>query len=323
MSLSSILDDIEQDTDKVIPQISTEEITLSVPETSKTRLDTTQIDQRVIKKFSVLYNQLVMKQTVQNVIKLDRKIAQEVFTMLPESNTVDQAKITTYPSAMNKDVVMKALDGVSDKIPDSVMTLLQETLQQTENNQDRITTVVQTVNNFFQRFKQLCERFETSPPLVLYQKNSYNLYFDPFNKLSIIDDRQLDYPKYEETLSTKLYNVFQHKTIVKWLQAQNDQLDDISASTAAVDLSVVSIIENIGLVTQALIKNQETFNQLHSDLNQFLASSETLVNEKSNEVVCNLERLIFIMNQANLFHDVLDVPDNFLVNLEELLNFID
>ena len=323
MSLSSILDDIEQDTDKVVPEIATEEITLSVPETSKTRIDTKQIDQQVIKKFSVLYNQLVLKQTVQSVIKLDRKIAQEVFTMLPDSSPVEQAKITTYPSAMNKDVVMKALDGVSDKIPDNVMTLLQETLQEADNSKDKIISTVQKVNDFFQRFKQLSQRFEITPPLVVYTKNSYNLYSDPFTKLSIIDDRQLDYPKYEETLSTRLYNVFQHKTIVKWLQAQNDQLDDISASTAAVDLSVVSLIDNIGLVTQALIKNQETFIQLHSELKQFLSSNETLVNEKSNEVVCNLERLIFIMTQSNLISDVLDVPDNFLVNLEELLNFID
>lgn len=323
MSLSSILDDIEQDAEKVAPEVATEAITVSIPETSKTKIDTTQIDQQVVKKFSVLYNQLVMKQTVQNVIKLDRKIAQEVFTMIPESSPVEQAKITAYPSAMNKDVVLKALDGISDKIPDSVMSLLQDTLQEAENNKDKITSVVTTVTEFFQRFKTLAQKFEKPCGLVIYMKNTYNLYTDPYNKLSIFDDRHLDYPKYEDVLGKKIYSTFQHPTVVKWLQAQNPGVDEFVAMGQAVELSVASLIDNVGLVTQSLIKNQETFTQLHFELKGFLDSKETLVNEKSNEVVCNLERMIFIMNQMNSIHDILAVPGNFLENLEELLIFID
>ena len=200
MSLNQILDDIKGDVGD--QHVSTENITLIPPKESTFKVPALNLNKGVLDKFNTLYQTLTTKDAVYKLSKVDFKIAQEVFTMLPDVAKTEAAKITSYPSVMNKDILEDVLDKVSDTMPDEILAIFRDLSVQIKDNADNIMTVVNGVTIYGKICEQAIERFTTNRPIVIVDKESRDLFQEDMYRCSWIDDTQLDYDKYVNKLST-------------------------------------------------------------------------------------------------------------------------
>lgn len=315
MSLSSILDELQ---DGVQP-IATEFVTLSVPKGSPVQPNTQQFDRKVLDKFNVLYNKLVMKQTVGAMVKLDRKIAQEVFTMLPELDPIEQGKLTSFPSVVNRDVTLKALDGVSDELPEDVLGMLKDVAAQAQSQAADLAEVLRVITDSAGALQEQVQRLSARRPLVIVNKTSRDLLSDPLGDLSYMDDTALDYPKYAGVLCQRLRDLASDPSLIDFLQFYEPSKQIYSA----MDLSLQAIVDKVLGVHTTLASTVSDFEASLAALKALVDGSGAVVDERASEVIAGVGRLLDTMNYFAMLHTLVHTENNFLVKLQELLVFLD
>jgi len=313
MSISDILSDIKED-------IAIEEIVVSIPQEFKFKLNISSIDKNVISKFNSLYNALCVKNTIKGMDKLDLNIAQEVFTMLPDMNKSDNAKLTTYPSVINKDIVETALKDIDNKIPQDVIQMVNSLAIEVKSNIDFINEVVDFFSELNKELKIKDEYLSSKKPMIIYNGTGKNLYTDEINDLIFIDDSTIDYEKYKGQLTNKYKNLLSDETFNKYIEYCKEENYGSITITEKLSLSglvqeLIHLNDIVRNVTNELFKYTEEAKNFNSD------SSITIDNDSAsivNEVDSKMKTLKFLQT----LHNIIETKDNFVSKLEELLNFI-
>lgn len=319
MSLSQILDDIQGDASNV--HVSNENVVVTPPE-STFNVPASNLDKSVMDKFNTLYNTLTVKNTVYQLNKVDFKIAQEVFTMLPDLGKTEQAKITSYPSVMNKDILQGVLENVKDTMPEEILSVFQDILGQIRANADAIIAVTDGVALYGLACEQAIERFSKARPIVIVDKETRDLFQDDLFRCSYIDDTQLDYDKYANKLSKMFDDLVQDPTLTTFLTYRSKP-EEGSAVSHFPEISLFGLCEKI-----AHLKN--VLQSEHEFLSNYAGSLETALNDEVKTITANST---FLVNNANgaidglgffkMLHDILSMDDQFFEKTKALIEFLD
>ena len=331
MSLDAILDDLQSDLPNSEEVKALEEITLSsstnnsTPE-SQFKLDSSVLNKGVLNKFNTLYQQLTLKKTINSLVKVDLRIAQEVFTMLPELDSNTQAKVTSYPSVMNKQVLASVLDSVTDELPIETKHMLQDflaTVKDNQNNIERVEDVLQTYN-------EICNeetiRLNKVSPVIIANKNSYNLFTCKMKELLWINDSELEYKKYEDTL-IKQYNDLVYddglKTFLSFYDTSEKTEEETTENKPKFDLSLMDLCTRVSNTYQIVSSSLERLNSYIGRVEVIILADEVKVNDEVNEVVNLLPEYMGNLSHLKMLFDIVTNENNFIEKLVKLLKFID
>lgn len=320
MSLSQILDDIHGDVNNV--HVSTEHVVVTQQKESTFKVPSTNLNKGVLDKFNLLYNALTAKNTIYPLNKVDLKIAQEVFTMLPNVSKSDQAKVTSFPSTINKDILEGMLKNVSDTMPDEILTVFKDILEQIRHNADAITAVVDGVKVYGEICKVESQRLSANRPLVIVDRESRDLFQEDLYRCSYIDDTQLDYPKYSGALSEMFRKLAEDPTLGTFLTYRSNP-EEGAAISRYPEISLFGLCEKIIHLMDVLASN-------YSHLESFAGSLDMAINDEVKAITANST---YLVNNANgvvetleffkMLHDILEQDDHFFEKTKKLLEFLD
>ena len=331
MSLDAILDDLQSDLPNSEEVKALEEITLSsstnnsTPE-SQFKLDSSVLNKGVLNKFNTLYQQLTLKKTINSLVKVDLRIAQEVFTMLPELDSNTQAKVTSYPSVMNKQVLASVLDSVTDELPIETKHMLKDFLATVKDNQNNI----ERVGDILQTYNEICNeetiRLNKVSPVIIANKNSYNLFTCKMKELLWINDSELEYKKYEDTL-IKQYNDLVYddglKTFLSFYDTSEKTEEETTENKPKFDLSLMDLCTRVSNTYQIVSSSLERLNSYIGRVEVIILADEVKVNDEVNEVVNLLPEYTGNLSHLKMLFDIVTNENNFIEKLVKLLKFID
>jgi len=318
MSLTEALEDIQDN----VENISVEHISVSVNKETKFKLNTQLFDKKVIEKFNTLYNKLTIKETINGMNKVDLKIAQEVFTMLPEMDNVKRAKITSYPSSVNKSVIEKALSDVENTIPQDAIDTVQNLVTEIQLNSECLTEIKETINRVSYMLEQEDSRLVKTKPIIIVDGVSKNLYTDKMWEFSYIDDSKLDYSKYDGTLSNKYHTLVNDKTLKTYMDYNKPQVNEDTVSLNG-DFSLSELVQGLIHLKQLTNTSIEDLLRYLNTALSFLSNNDKTFTEGSCYVVNELENKIETLKYLQMLHGIIETENNFLEQTETLVQFID
>jgi hypothetical protein len=318
MFLGSILSDIEEDT----LNISTESSGIDVKNITDFNINNavdTKIDQNVIDKVHQ-YNILnLYRKHILSAEKLDRSVAYEVFTMLPNVSNVDKAKLTSTPSLINKEIVTNILDR--NNWVDYDLALKSVTMAITDSISDvskKVEFILAFLDNFYNDIDKDYKRLCAVNPIIIYRGESVNLLTANMTYISGMNTNLIDYNKYVDTLDSKyfalcsnldsLLEICTHIFVLCRIKVDKSQttLEDLQG-----DNSLKALVDLV-LKLRTRVSDKMTFlNRLKEPLSQ-----------KNNEYIFNTDISISIAALNNLHKLVLseNTPFN---NIKNILSFLD
>lgn len=320
MSLNQILDDIKGDVGN--QHVSTEEVTITPPKESTFKVSASNLNKSVLDKFNTLYQTLTAKDAVYKLTKVDYKIAQEVFTMLPQIAETEKAKITSYPSTMNKDILAGVLEKVDNSMPDEILNMFREIREQIVGNADNINNVVEGVAIYGETCKQAIERFTANRPIVIVDKESRDLFTEDMFRNSWIDDTQLDYDKYANKLSTMFKGLVEDPTLATFITYRADPVEGAAISRYP-EISLFGLCEKISHLKDVLSSERSFIENYLSSLDMALDQEVKAVTANSSYLVNNANAAIEALGFFKMSHDILEMDDQFFEKTKKLIEFID
>lgn len=318
MSLGEVLEDLQSD----IENISVENISVISKNEAKFKLNTQLLDKKVIEKFNTLYYKLTLKETVKGMNKIDLKIAQEVFTMLPEMDNVEKAKVTSYPSSVNKSVIDKALSDIENTVPQDAVDTVQNLVTEIQLNSECLTEIKETINRVSDVLEREDSRLVKTKPIIIVDGVTKNLYSDKIREFSYIDDSKLDYSKYDGALSNKYHTLVNDKTLKTYMDYNKPQVSEDSVSLNG-DFSLSELVQGLIHLKQIINTTIEDLLRYLNTALSFLSNNDKTFNEGSCYVVNELENKIETLKYLQMLHGVIETENNFLEQVETLVKFID
>lgn len=320
MSLNQILDDIQGDVNNV--HVSAENAVVKQQKESTFKVPASSLNKNVLDKFNTLYQALTAKNTIYPLNKVDYKIAQEVFTMLPEVDKVEQAKITSFPSTINKNILDNVLQNVSDTMPDEILAAFREISEQIKDNADRIVGVVDGVEVYGNVCKDAIDRFTNRRPIVIVDKESRDLFQEDLFRCAWIDDTQLDYAKYANKLSTMFRNLVEDPTLTTYLTYRSNPEEGVAVSRYP-EINLHGLCEKIAHLKDVLQSERDSLQNYLGSLDMALNEEVKAVTANSTYLVNNANGVIDSLNFFKMLHDILDMDDQFFEKTKQLLEFLD
>lgn len=320
MSLNQILDDIQGDVNNV--HVSAENAVLNQQKESTFKVPSANLNKNVLDKFNTLYHTLTAKDTVYQLNKVDFKIAQEVFTMLPDVHKTEQAKITSHPSVINKDILEGVLKNVSNTMPDEILTVFRDIMEQIRQNADAIVRVVDGVAVYGQICEQAIERFTKNRPMVIVDKESRDLFQEDLFRCSYIDDTQLDYDKYSNKLSKMFEDLVKDPTLTTFLTYRSKP-EEGAVVPRFPEISLFGLCDKIIHLKDVLQSERSHLESYVSSLDMALTEEVKAVTANSSYLVNNANGVIDSLNFFKMLHDILEMDDQFFEKTKKLIEFLD
>ena len=320
MSLSAILDDIQDNVTNV--HVSTEHVVLTQQNESTFQVATPNLNKDILSKFNTLYQTLTAKNTIYPLNKVDYRIAQEVFTMLPDIHKTEQAKLTSTPSAINKDILQGVLANVPDTMPEEILAMFREILDQIRSNGDNILNVVEAVKAYGELCKAKSDWFSTNRPLVIANRESVDLFQEDLLRCSYIDDTQLEYPKYSGELSKKFEALAMDPTLTTFLTYRSNP-EEGKAVPRYPEISLFGVCEKIIHLKDVLQSEQDFLANYVGSLDSALNEEVKAVTANSSYLVNNATGVMDSLNFFKMLHDILAQDDQFFEKTKNLLEFLD
>lgn len=328
MSFSDLLSDIRGDVESSVDLthvVSVEDQTLQLP-TSEFKLTVDQFDKSVIEKFNNLYQALTLKNSIQNLNKVDRQIAQEVFTMLPEVTKVEQAKVTSFPSVMNKEVVDRALQTVVDVVPEESAQLLKETVTDIKENQERINEVHECLVRSLDILKTQWDRHNNKPPIVIDGDRTIDLFNSPFADVCTINDGNLDYEKYAGTLVSKFEAIVKNESLKRYVEhtlpkTERSEQDGVSLSSVY-SFSLRELTQRLMMVAETAKSHADIFDKYILAVNAY-EQTDGRINQEVSDLVNQTPEVIHTLQWYKLLYESCVDKEGFLGLVLELLEFLD
>lgn len=331
MSLGDILDDLHKDTTNIDtdqkPDVALENIVITDVKKDGNQFNIQRFSKETVERMNNMFNLITLKQNVDQMPRVERSIAVEVFTMLPDVGKVEQAKLTTAPSVINKEIMERVFKtniehkmslDVVDKLYD-LEALINQHLPYTE-----------ALINFFNTFNSLvevkAEVFKNAPPLVLEFKawvsegeengtRNIDLFTEKFEVINRLDDTKLEYPKYAEKLSRMYSDIYYGET-----------LNSLYACTLYVpalsELSLAGIVQ-VGKSAVNYIS------QIKSDLERYVTNLSTVrrqdveLTSDTIDFVNGYDELATKLETIGRLKSVIETKDNCFDKTAELIEFLD
>jgi hypothetical protein len=320
-ALNELTNDLPNETDPVLENIATETMSFTAAKESKFKFDPKQFNPAVIEKFNKLYNVISTRKILSGSNLLDKRIAQEVFMMLPEVNKSETAKLTNYPSEMNKHVIEKVLNQVDDKVPSDSIELLREFLNEVRSNLEHMEQTRIFLKQLKENLKTEDERLNKIKPMVIANGESKNLYTTPLYALAYTDDTTFGYDKYEGTLTSQYSQLLEDETLKTFLDfyemgdATSHMYDDkLSLYTLAYKLSnIITMIETSLLNLLDYVNRTEVI--IKSETAEFNEALVTAMND--------LKEQMYTVKHFKMLFDITEIENNFFYKLESLMKFLD
>lgn len=329
MSLGELLDDLNKDVSNIDTEsgIATENIVITDAKRNGAQFNIQRLSKETLDKVNNMFNLIVLKQNIDGMPRVDRNVALEVFTMLPDVGKVEQAKLTTAPSIINKEIMDRVFNAnIEHKLSLDVCDKLYDLQQLIENHLPMVDALI----NYFEAFKASIETkvevFKNVPPLVLEFKaytrenednatRNIDLYLEKFEAITRLDDTKLEYPKYADALVTKYQDIYYGETL-KLLY------ETIVYVPSLAELSLASFAQlgrNMG----------ETLNRYKDDLTRYLAGlssvnrQEAELNSETIDFVNGYEDLALKLETIGKLKSIVETKDNCFDKAAELILFID
>lgn len=244
MSLSSILSEIQGDVDDIpldtnVVAVAKENISDSPAFT----INYVALEEAEVYMVNTSSSIRVIREQIKNMPRIDYKIAQEVFAMLPMTSETDRAKITTAPSVMNKEVIEKitssanmAYSAVSGELQQKVAVVIDDIRRNTPN----ALALSEYLNNFLTAVEADKERHRTTSPIVMCDVTPYNLYeTSVYDIACTVRDDLSNYPPYEGKLTSAFCKLYDDPTLDAFLVAANCR------TTTSRNVSLESFIDTV------------------------------------------------------------------------------
>lgn len=315
MSLNQILNDLQSDLDVPEPiHVSTENVKIE----SKFKVGPNKLDEKVMEKFNTLYTAITTKNNIYPLTKVDYKIAQEVFTMLPEFVNNDQAKVTSYPSTINKDVLEGIFKNITNDTPSDVASFLKDLKDTLNSNMEMIQKVIEYMDTYYESCVFQKQRHETTSPIIMLDKQSMNLFTQPLYNFTYINDDYINYDKYKTVLSDLYRSLVQDDKFQKFLEDNKEVVKNISNWKSS-DISLSEMCDIVIFIVPKL-KNDYAFFKQYMEL---LESDTSVVTDKVLRMLDDSGSVVECMNKFKELFDILEEKDNFFDKFKKLLEFID
>lgn len=315
MSLNAILTDIKEDVSNI--DVITENIDTTISTTSSIKINTNdmpfKLDNNVINRLNTLFNLVIINKNISTMNKVDKKIAQEVFTMLPDITKTEQGKVTSYPSVINKNIVSNILSNVSNELPESVINILTEINSTINTNIGNYKDVVNSLIAYKDIYIEESNRLNNNKPIIIYNNDSRNLFTSEINTYITFDDTKLGYDKY----SGKLISI-----IINFIQDSNINIF-INTSKALGELSLQGILDLILKRIDYIVISMNNLEDYYRVLKDTITNNKLDINDTTVYLANNSNSIIEILDTLNILYNVLKDPNNFFEKLEKLLKFID
>jgi len=320
MSLNQILNDIQDNVNNI--PIATEGIVLTNQKESKFKVAPTNLDQKVLEKFNTLYNVITTRKNIYPLTKVDRKIAQEVFTMLPEVNPVEQAKITSYPSTINKDILDGVLNKIVETMPTEIITLFTELADQITSNTENIEKVVEGVTLYADVYDRESKRLSVNKPLIIYDKDSKDLFQSDLINCMYFKDTELDYEKYAGKLNKMFEELYYDPTLQTFYEHFIPKTEG-QPSVTINSTSLASLCETLINLKNSVTADKSFLNHYSETLVKNLTNDSKTITDDSVYLVNNFNSIVSCLNTYKVLFDIFDQQDHFFEKLKRLLEFLD
>lgn len=330
MSLTEILSDINENTENIdttnIVVKNTQHITLEQNTQNTTDIAIKTISKETINNINNMFNLITIQSNIKDISKVDYSIAQEVFTMLPNISKHEAAKLTTAPSAMNKEILDKVFNlNIDTKLDANTTENLYNLSIIIQNNLYKFEEIYTYIKSFKDLIKDKIETLEKNPPIVIWinysiddnKHKKVNLFTEPIDNIVIIDDTKLEYEKYSNTLTNMYRNLYRDETLEK--------LVNLEKSSNLQTMSLNSFIHMVeGLITSLKIK--ETSLRKYIDTIASLSSDDRTplsIDSKTLNMINKYEDLVYMIEYVNSVYSIIKTDNNCFDKVNNLISFLD
>lgn len=318
MSLDSILDDIKDNVANI--EIANEGFInkKAISTTNKVNvidLKYEQLPSELKDKFYKFYNLLSIKSNIDNLNKVEKSIAIEVFTMLPDLDKTEEAKLTSSPSVINKEVLTNILNT---RIDYSVLNELTEKIKpiklELEENREKIEFVREYLANFRDTVSSDYSRLLENPPIIVIDKTNINLL--TVNLRDIAYNRiSVNYDKYDEDniLSKKYFSLLSDSTLTEYYKLTSDLNDN----NVSLQLIYTKLMDNLYSIEYKL-----------TEINNFITYTDDLkigdkINNNLLDIVEKSDSIIEYLVWFKAMYIILNTQDSFVEKLKDIFAFLD
>lgn len=206
MELSDVLDDIQGEKN---PQFPVEPSNPEDQQPSELQEDAAEpgIEKETIDaleqfKLFEVYNKAVTQQHT-----LDKALAVEIFTMLPQPNDASNiAKLTSAASVHNRRLLSQHLETYKPS-PESLQSMFIQVQTAINHSLDNIEDLRQRSRTFLEQVEQEVARIRGRARIV-FCKRQIDLFTTPICEVLKVDDRLIDFPPYAGVLTQAFQDIY-------------------------------------------------------------------------------------------------------------------
>ena len=331
MSLGAILDDIKDDVTNIeTPEdgaIATENVVITDAKKNGQQFSVQRFSKETLEKVNTMFNLLTLKNNISGMPRVDRGIALEMFTMIPNAGKIEQAKLTSSPSIINKEIMDKVFNAnIEHKLSLDVSDKLYDLKGLIENHLPMVENIVNYLNAFNETVAAKAEVFKNAPPTVVEYKayeaeknkpdtRMVDLYKEKIDVILRMDDTKMEYEKYNGKLLALFDAMFYDQTLT-------DLYNTAVYLPVKTELTLDSIV-NVGKTTI------ENINRYKEDLERYVSGlnaiqrQETELNAETIEFINGYEEMAMKLETIGRLKAIIETKDNVFERTATLIEFID
>lgn len=318
MSLDNILADIKDDVTSI--DIATEGLINTTESFNTANKDSTytvinlkceQLSQEFRDKLSKFYNLVSIKNNIDKLSRVDRSIATEVFTMLPDLSKVEEAKLTSSPSVINKEILSNVLNTkINYTVIDELNEKINPIKEEIEENRSNINFIKEYLLNFKEVTANDYSRLLDTPPIVIINKDSINLLTCSIRDIAY-NNVLVNYNKYDTDaiLAKKYLDLYKDNTLQDYFNSDIKQI-----SLQQIYQKLISDLDSIEYKTKLF----DEFINLTSEL-----KADNEVSSKLLNIAEGSDVVIEYLKWFKTMFAIVNTQDNFIEKTKDLLAFLD
>ena len=325
MNLKTVLDDLTNDINN--NQLSTEEIVPANADIScYCGCGSLKLSETTLNTMNKMFDLILLKDSIQTTEKVSKSLAQEMFTMLPLTDNYvrnQEAKLTTNPSIVNKDVVNKIMETnielkISADLFDKLMDI-RTVIDENSKKHNEILAHCEVVDGYYAEYEL---NFKDQPKMMYLKGEVYDIMKTPIKVFleACYDDCAVK--EHREQFYRLLTEVIYHSDIATL--SEGDSRNNLNSGynisfndQLTLEDFTLAILYKVPYNVKDAI---HVINRRYEYL-QGLSSSSTL----NKEIVQELNEINYViekMAQLNAFYECTHKKNNIFECLNKLLNLI-
>lgn len=310
MSLSSILDEIQGDAERLEP---TEAVQAPVIESDDSEVGLEQFEglQLLQSRQAALSQTLLVRRTIQECAQrpvLERAVAAELFTMLPATGR-GAPVLTQGASRHNRDTLLRRMDDIGH-IDDQCVAFTAELLA-VLNKTNQLAVQVSRVCEYTLAVAQThLARLRANPPMVIHDGKGVNLLQAELTLVSNLDTTRLDFPAYAGVLDAKF------RALRRSIQNLQDSAPQLLVSLKGDVLSLESVTERLIELCRSAIGLDLSYERITRLMEAIGAGRDAYSGRVGDEA---LQTILQLQLMEQMFLREGSVPEHTLACLEFLV----